>query len=467
MRWVLASCGHRPIHGTPKLNGRFNGQGARTQSSVTALVANLTDDDGNETIDLCDTPDVLVVVGVEGNNDKRSGILYALDGASGSIHWATETSAQYSATPAIGDIDGDGMVEIVAVEPGDGARIMAFEHDGTLKWTGADPWEAAQGSALALADVDADGDVEIIGGTQLWDHNGTLLWAQDGDRIYSASTAIDIDADGELEILTGAAAYDPDGTEVFNNVAIANSSPENGIGAHPQVADVDGDGTPEILVSVVTGMWLLETDGSVLWSSYAPTMDAYDRNRPASIHDVDADGVPEFGASGPYSYGAYEFDPGITWTSNKVKDVSGQAGGTAFDFLGAGKAQTIYADERKTWVFNEYGQILMETVRKSGTILEYPTVADVDNDGSAEIVVVSNKGFMAFANEWTVQVVGDVEDRWIQARRIWNQHTYHVTNVREDGTIPQFEARHWQGLNTFRTQAQIEGGRVCQPKPEG
>ena len=66
-----------------------------------------------------------------------------------------------------------------------------------------------------------------------------------------------------------------------------------------------------------------------------------------------------------------------------------------------------------------------------------------------------------------VQVIRDADDRWIPARRIWNQHTYHVTNVREDGTIPQFEPPSWQLLNTYRTNAQIEGGAVCKPDPEG
>jgi hypothetical protein len=37
----------------------------------------------------------------------------------------------------------------------------------------------------------------------------------------------------------------------------------------------------------------------------------------------------------------------------------------------------------------------------------------------------------------TLTVLRDAEDRWIPARRIWNQYSYHVTNVREDGTIPQ------------------------------
>ncbi len=46
-------------------------------------------------------------------------------------------------------------------------------------------------------------------------------------------------------------------------------------------------------------------------------------------------------------------------------------------------------------------------------------------------------------------------------------YPYHVTNVKEDGTIPQFEKPHWQNLNTFRTNAQIENGGVCKPKPQG
>ena len=90
-------------------------------------------------------------------------------------------------------------------------------------------------------------------------------------------------------------------------------------------------------------------------------------------------------------------------------------------------------------------------------------VADVDNDGSAEIVVVSSNDWDGNQTAPSVQVIRDAQDRWIQARRIWNQHTYHVTNVREDGTIPAVEPKSWLLLNTYRTNAQIENGSVCQP----
>jgi hypothetical protein len=148
--------------------------------------------------------------------------------------------------------------------------------------------------------------------------------------------------------------------------------------------------------------------------------------------------------------------------------MSGTAAGTAFDFLGDGIAEAMYADEFDLFVFDGDGLPLLSVPRSSGTAKEYPVVADVDDDGSAEIVVISNDSYMGMRQTAPgVQVIRDVEDRWIQARRIWNQHTYHVTNVREDGTIPMVEPQHWDSLNTFRTQAQIleGGGGVC--KPEG
>jgi hypothetical protein len=35
---------------------------------------------------------------------------------------------------------------------------------------------------------------------------------------------------------------------------------------------------------------------------------------------------------------------------------------------------------------------------------------------------------------------------------MWNQHTYHITNVNVDGSIPAIEQNNWQvsGFNNFR-----------------
>ena len=53
-------------------------------------------------------------------------------------------------------------------------------------------------------------------------------------------------------------------------------------------------------------------------------------------------------------------------------------------------AEAMYADEHTMFIYDEDGDVLIEMPRTSGTAIEYPAVADIDNDGSAEIVVVSD-----------------------------------------------------------------------------
>jgi len=86
----------------------------------------------------------------------------------------------------------------------------------------------------------------------------------------------------------------------------------------------------------------------------------------------------------------------------------------------------------------------------------------VDNDGNAEIVFgTSNESGFCTENldsqyNAGIEVWGDASDYWVSARRIWNQHTYHVTNVLENGAIPLKEPESWKiyagrSYNTYRS----------------
>jgi hypothetical protein len=453
-----------PMSFDPEIQWTWPGTNGDVYSFVTPLVGNLTDDNGDGEINLCDIPDVVVVASASmAGNPGSPGRCYVLDGATGTLHHALATDVDESVTPALGDIDGDGMMEIVTVTP-DGF-VTAFEHDGTLKWvsttaqwtvTAATPYRAF-GHAIALADIDEDGDVEILSGGMVVDHTGQLLWTtSSAPGLWSANVLADLDGQPGLEIVTGNAAYHADGSPYY-----AVPGLETGF---PQVANLDADPQPEILVTTQQGLTLLEHDGTVVYQDLRPTGVDAGANawiRPAVIHDMDGDGDAEFAVSSATYYTVYRPDASIVWSS-PVYDESGIAGGTAFDFLGDHSAEAMYADEKNLFIFGGSGQVLLSTPRSSGTVTEYPVVADIDNDGSAEIVVVSGYYWGAPASP-LVQVVRDREDRWIQARRIWNQHTYHVTNVREDGTIPQHEVPSWTRLNTFRSNAQIDGAGVCVP----
>jgi outer membrane protein assembly factor BamB len=440
----------------PAVQWSFMGQDGETQSMAIALVANLTDDNDDGAIDLCDVPEV--IVGLFASYGQWNGHLYALDGETGAVVWKSQAIVDTTVTPALGDIDGDGLPEIVAVNGSH--QLMAFEHDGSVAWQSNVVWNTTYGS-LALADLDNDGVPEIIAGNRVHHIDGSVEATMPiADPNYSATTAADLDGDGDLEIVMGNAAYHHDGTLLWTT---------NLGDGYPQVADLDGDGEPEVLLTNANGISVIEHDGTIKYQNLTPTGDPVGGNvwrRPATIHDFDGDGQPEYAVSSQNHYAVYEGDASILWQAN-VLDGSGIAAGTAFDFDGDSIAEAMYADETNLYVYDGSGNALLQVPRSSGTIVEYPIVADVDNDGSAEIVVVSNTSFNNMQTAPAVQVVRDVEDRWIQARRIYNQHTYHVTNVREDGTIPQFEQPHWDKLNTFRTNAQIEGGGVCQPPPQG
>ncbi|HEW97604.1 MAG: hypothetical protein DRR00_23395 [Candidatus Parabeggiatoa sp. nov. 3] len=46
----------------------------------------------------------------------------------------------------------------------------------------------------------------------------------------------------------------------------------------------------------------------------------------------------------------------------------------------------------------------------------------------------------------------DVNNRWMPARGIWNQHAYHITNINDDGSLPRVQ----QNPTTFHQQQQLE-----------
>ncbi|HEY6853034.1 MAG TPA: CARDB domain-containing protein, partial [Gemmatimonadales bacterium] len=50
-------------------------------------------------------------------------------------------------------------------------------------------------------------------------------------------------------------------------------------------------------------------------------------------------------------------------------------------------------------------------------------------------------------------------DKWVNTRSVWNQHTYHVSNVNLDGTLPFPEPASWAAdqSNSYRQNVQGQG----------
>jgi hypothetical protein len=414
----------------------------------TPLVANLTDDNADGIVDINDTPDVVVT--------EVSGTLVVLDGRTGQEE-VSITGQYFGVVPALGDIDGDKRPDIVSVQS-NGPELAVFHADGKPIWSVPLHLAAGFGIAqpIALADLDHDGSPEIIVGENVFDAKGQLLWNLPASdvHVHRSPTAADLDDDGYLEVTWGDVAYRHDGTLYYRN-AEATAAADGHIYAAlwSAIADLDADQIPEIVLGTGAKLLVLDHTGKTLRSVPNTTY-----GFPPAIHDLDGDGMPEILISDGSHFTAYTGDLKTLW-SMPVSDQSGWAASTAFDFLGDGSAEAMYGDETNNWGFDgRDGHVIFKQPRISATAMEYPAVADVDNDGSADILMTSQLSP-------TLQVISDRMNRWIPARHIMNQDTYHVTNVNEDGSIPVHELSAWKSNNSFRAQAQINpDGSVCLPK---
>jgi hypothetical protein len=160
------------------------------------------------------------------------------------------------------------------------------------------------------------------------------------------------------------------------------------------------------------------------------------------------------------------------WQRSTDDSSSAATSSSVFDFNGDGAAEALYNDECEFRVYDgRSGEVLFAQLSRSRTAIENPVVADVDNDGNAEVVTVMNT---AAANRCDddpggipegpngVRVWGDPTDTWVSARRIWNEQSYHVTNVTESAAIPRHPVESWHSwggrpYNTYRSQPRNAG----------
>ncbi len=416
------------------------------------MVANLTDDDGDGDIDENDIPDIVVV---SYGGDWAYGRLRAVAGDTGAEIWDAAVFVQGQSGVAIGDIDNDNLPEIVATTSD--YQAIAFEHDGTHKWTSdSHPNRMTQYSTNpAISDMDHDGTPEIIAGAVIFNADGTTRGVgglgsgrNPAGNVGSSSFAVDIDRDGEEEVIVGNAVYDSSGNTEYT------------FGEHdgyPGVGNFDADPEGEIVVVSNSHVALYDIDGTQAWQRPLPG-GVNGVGGPPTIADFDGDGEAEVGVASRAAYSVFDTDGTVLWINSTQDLSSGNTGSAVFDFEGDGFAEVVYADEENLWVFaGPDGAVkLEETSHQSATWVEYPTIADVDADGHAEIIYTHNGGNGPGGTG--LSVVEDANDSWMPGPAAWNQHAYFITNVEADGSIPTTAAVNWDSYNSFRSGDLVTAG---------
>lgn len=465
-------CGWGPISTViePTIAWSWIGPNGEDSVLVTPLVANLDDDNNDGAIDLCDTPNVLVLaVDLLPGADEPipPGHLYVIDGRVGTTVRVFDHPLDATATPVIADLDDDGVPEILAferiepIEPGQTGerRVIAFESNGELLWA-SDTFVASEGGGgLGVADLDADGSPEILAPEHVLTADGELLWTPPEPPLTnSVPVAADLDFDGDLEVLFGGSIYASDG-ELLIDLQLPGGAKNSGMAA---IANFDEDEFPEIYIQSNLHR-IFEHDGT-------PKAQCNGGNsHPVAIDDLDGDGQAEILSAHATWFRALTIvgDECETLWSHKLDDPNSNASGTAFDLLADGSAEAIYADLEVVQLFDDQGEVIAVIPRIARSTLANPVVADADNDGAAELVLVSSEpigGDDVRGERASVMLIQNIDDAFAPTRRIWNQHAYHSTNIREDARVPMQQQPHWLHANGFRTNsAPGYVGGLCQP----
>jgi FG-GAP-like repeat len=432
------------------------------------------------------------------------------------VEWDYGAGSGCLAMPVVGDLDGDGMPEIVVNLSGyfgGTGDLVVLRGDGSgVVWSDENA-ELGYGSPPAMGDVDGDGSPDLVVVREyassllqtgdytavLYDAEGNQVWESEHfvglDFDYATSPSlVDMDNDGSVEVILGRVILNSDGTTrgvgehgrgSYGITTLGGFSvSESSVSA---VTDLDLDGAQEVIV----GNARYDVDGNTIWSDSGQddamislanldddpegeivgitynTYRAIDTDgtvlwegriqsgnilAPAAIADLDLDGYPNIVTAGGNLLVMLNHLGAVMWTAT-VTDESGATGASIFDFEGDGWPEVVYIDEVQMIVYDgATGARKFYSAEHSSNTM-FDYPVIADVDGDDQAEIVVCHNFYDSA----VSIYGDLDESWATARQVWNQHAYGISNINDDLSVPQDAVPNFQDSNTWHAAIATDG----------
>jgi len=368
--------------------------------------------------------------------------------------WPQSTSDVYRngysdgiwSSPALGDLDGDGKLEIVAGSFDQ--RVYVWRYDGTLMTGWPRYVEDTVWSSPAIADIDKDGYLDVIIGTDSWGTSGGYLqvFRRDGSQLpgfpqwvdeamYSSPAVGDINGDGWLEIVSGSGSY-PFGPRTKGIFAWDHTGSklsgwpvltEDYVVSSPTIGDLNGDGQAEIIAGTQAG-----TQGAKIYAV---------RGNGQALPGWPVRALDNFGNTGPLNYSSpvlanFDGDPAPEVMQTHYGDV-------------------IVLDQNGTYLTHNSADVRSG---KPNMFMDYAqsataAVADIDRDGRMEVIRAGGSHFpdggRAFVCAWEMRV-SPATTPWAMFRHD-AQHTatYQPSQARDAVVVSHDIPRHMMAAASY------------------
>jgi hypothetical protein len=320
--------------------------------------------------------------------------------------WRTYEVGVAPSLVSVGDLNNDGWPDVVTMNRysddisillGDGAGGFAAAYEVAMTPCGS----------LHLADLDADGAIDVVcgGNIRLGNGDGTL---EPETSIGLATYAVgDVDYDGHLDLVgdsSGLKLRRGLGEGVFGSLETITTSPRPTAGA--RLVDVNADGALDVVwgqISSNVRVALGDADGTfTLLTAFSPGASFSH----LEVADMNGDRIPDLVTTHGSSTDLVRIHPGVgdgtfaapddlSYDANNlaIGDVGNPGGGTADgDLDGVPDIVVNYFNNMRFYYGAGGDEIAVSSVDAVGVDTEDLTVADLNRDGIADIVTFYDVG---------------------------------------------------------------------------